>query len=355
MNQAQPAYNTAAVRRLLLAAFSDDEFTFFCYDHFSEVYQKFATGMTFPAKVQLLIDHCVRYSAFAELLPLVEEANPAKYAEFAASFQISQPQLPIPSLQSPVSPSLPRQPFEPEMILIPAGEFLMGSDPRVDPNAQDEEQPQYLVYLPNYYMAKTPVTNAQYWAFIQSTGHQPPQHWEKERLPANKDEHPVAYLNWHDAMVYCNWLAEVTGKSYRLPSEAEWEKGARGADGRIYPWGNQWEAKCCNTDEAGAGDTMPVGAYPEGASPYGLLDMAGNVWEWTRSLWGKERVKPNFKYPYRPGDGREDLKVGDKVLQVLRGGSFDHNRNFIRCASRGRDDPYLRGDYIGYRMVVSPI
>lgn len=112
-------------------------------------------------------------------------------------------------------------------------------------------------------------------------------------------DHPVIYVTQHDATVYCRWLSEITGKSYRLPSEAEWEKAARGTDGRIYPWGDQWEAGRCNAQPSGKRDTTPVGAYPQGKSPYGLLDTAGNVWEWTRSLCKR--------YPYDPADGREAL------------------------------------------------
>jgi formylglycine-generating enzyme required for sulfatase activity len=132
----------------------------------------------------------------------------------------------------------------------------------------------------------------------------------------------VVLVSWHDAVAYCNWLAEVTGKPYHLPSEAEWEKGGRGSDGRIYPWGNQWDAKRCNSEEGSKGGTTPVGAYPHGASPHGLLDMAGNVWEWTRSLWGEDWQKPSFKYPYDPDDGREDLNAPASVCRVLRGGSW---------------------------------
>ena len=131
----------------------------------------------------------------------------------------------------------------------------------------------------------------------------------------------------------CQWLAEVTGKPYRLPSEAEWGKGARGGDGRIWPWGNQWDAERCNSWEGGKRDTTSVGAYPQGASPYGLLDMAGNVWEWTCSLWGKG-LEPSFKYPYDPADGREDLNAPDSVLRVLRGGSWLVYLVVARCASR---------------------
>jgi formylglycine-generating enzyme required for sulfatase activity len=178
------------------------------------------------------------------------------------------------------------QPFEPEMILIPAGEFLMGSDPSVDKDAWYSEQPQHTLYLPDYYLAETPVTNAQYAAFVQATDHTPPEHWVGGEPPEGKKDHPVVNVSWHDAMAYCRWLAGVTGKPYCLPSEAQWEKGARGSDGRIYPWGNQWDAERCNSWEGGKRDSTSVWAYPQGASPYGLLDMAGNVFEWTRSLWG---------------------------------------------------------------------
>ncbi|MBC8263118.1 SUMF1/EgtB/PvdO family nonheme iron enzyme [Acidovorax sp.] len=125
----------------------------------------------------------------------------------------------VPALQS----------FEPEMILIPAGEFLMGSDPNVDKDARDHEQPQHTLYLPDYHLAKTPVTNAQYAAFVQATGHRQPERWKSGTPPGGKGYHPVVNVSWHDAIAYCHWLAGVTGKSYYLPSEAEWEKGARGA------------------------------------------------------------------------------------------------------------------------------
>jgi formylglycine-generating enzyme required for sulfatase activity len=241
-------------------------------------------------------------------------------------------------------------PFEPEMVLIPAGEFFMGSDPSVDKDAQDREQPQHTLSLPDYYLAKTPLTNAQYAAFVQATGHQQPEHWKGGKPPSGKEDHPVVYVSWYDAVAYCNWLSEGTGRPYRLPSEAEWEKGARGTDGRIYPWGNQWDAERCNNKEGGKGDTTPVGAYPQGASPYGPLDMAGNVWEWTRSLWGKDWKEPSFKYPYDPDDGREDLEA--EGYRVLRGGSWFFSRDLARCVERDGYLPVSSVSYVGFRLCV---
>lgn len=195
------------------------------------------------------------------------------------------------------------------------------------------------------------MTNAQYLAFVWVTGHSAPDHWSHGKFLAAKANHPVVKVSWYDAITYCHWLAEVTGRAYTLPSEAEWEKGARGTDGRIYPWGREWDASRCNSYQSGPGDTTPVGAYPGGASPYGLLDMSGNVWEWTRSLWGQDWEKPKFKYPYRPGDGRENLKAADRVLRVMRGGSWDGYVDGIRCAVRAWNFPIYSYGFLGFRVV----
>jgi len=241
-------------------------------------------------------------------------------------------------------------PFEPEMILIPAGEFLMGSDPQQDKFAFDDEQPQHTLYLPDYYLARTPVTNAQYSPFVQATGHELPSDWDNGSPPGGKEDHPVVYVSWFDALAYCRWLSEITEKAYGLSSEAEWEKGARGIDGRIYPWGNRWDATRCNAEKGDRGDTTSVGAYPQGASPYGLLDMAGNVWEWTRSLWGK--------HPY-PSDAkaraqREDLQAPDDQYCVVRGGAFVNDLRLVRCAYRYRYLPSSRNWRLGFRLMVRP-
>jgi formylglycine-generating enzyme required for sulfatase activity len=273
-------------------------------------------------------------------------------------------------------------PFEPEMILIPAGEFLMGSDPTKDEYAQHDEQPQHTLHLPDYYIAKTPITNAQYDAFVQATGHVSTAEkmgawdpkagklgshvkgfdWRQPEGPGTsfreRLDHPVVCVSWHDAVAYCDWLAELTGKPYRLPSEAEWEKAARGTDGRIYPWGDEWDPQRCNfgKDWEWKGvrslftsvvmRTTPVGHYsPSGDSPYGLLDMAGNVLEWTRSR--------HEDYPYDPKDGREDLD-GDDFWVPLRGGAFDKAPRWVRCASRFWPTSGYRSRAIGFRVVASP-
>jgi formylglycine-generating enzyme required for sulfatase activity len=252
------------------------------------------------------------------------------------------------------------KPFEPELVLIPAGEFLMGSDPQKDEDADDfDEQPQHRVYLPDYYMAKTPVTNAQYAAFVEAAGYTPPPEWTDRKPRQGEEDHPMVLANWYDALAYCKWLTQVTGRTYWLPSEAEWEKAARGTDGRIYPWGNEWDAQRCNSYESRNRNTTPVRAYPQGASPYGLLDMAGNVWEWTTSLWGHStggRSKPElqFGYPYDPKDGRENLEAGDDMLRAVRGGSWRSKRFRVRCASRSADVPVGHDWGVGFRLVVSP-
>ncbi len=173
-------------------------------------------------------------------------------------------------------------------------------------------------------------------------------------------------VTWHDARAYCVWLTEIwrdegkiaANEQVRLSTEAEWEKAARGTGGEIYPWGNNWDEKKCNTGELDLRGTTPVGIFPDGASPYGCLDMAGNVFEWTLSLWGPwkdNKAILEFGYPYDPTDGRENVEAGDNVLRVLRGGSFNGSRRLARCASRDGLNPISRDDYFGIRVVVSPI
>jgi formylglycine-generating enzyme required for sulfatase activity len=233
-----------------------------------------------------------------------------------------------------------------ELVTIPAGPFWLGDD------GDEWARPQHQVALPEYKIGKYPVTNAQYRRFVEATG----RGWYGQDFAPEQANHPAAWLTWHDARAYCDWLTEIwrpagrikPGQVVRLPSEAEWEKAARGhQDRRDYPWGDGWDETKCNTRELGLGEPTPVGIFPEGASPYGCLDMAGNVWEWTRSLWG-------FEYPYDPQDGREDVSASDEVSRVLRGGAFVDDRAYARCAARGDSRPWGRSWYLGFRVVVSP-
>lgn len=253
------------------------------------------------------------------------------------------------------APNADHVPFEPEMVLIPAGPFLMGSDPEQDEQAHAREQPQHTLHLPDFYLAKTPLTNEQYAAFVAATGYAPPVHWEEGAPPPGKAKHPVVHVSWFDAAAYCAWLSEISGKAYRLPSEAEWEKGASwdpDASGkkRHYPWGDGFDAAHCNTKASGIGDTTPEDAYPQGASPYGLLDMAGNVYEWTLSLWGADMKAPTFGYPYDPSDGREDVQAGNGIMRVLRGGAFFHHAMYARSAHKIKSYPDYRVRTRGFRV-----
>jgi formylglycine-generating enzyme required for sulfatase activity len=156
-----------------------------------------------------------------------------------------------------------------EMVLVPGGEFTMGSD-----NWWPKSQPEHKRTIKAFYIDKYEVTNRRYKKFVDATGHQAPRHWTEGRIPAGREDHPVVYLTWNDADAFCHW----EGK--RLPHEYEWEKAARGEDARTFPWGDKFSRYKANTPQLGNEDTMPVGSFDNGVSPYGAYDMAGNVWEW---------------------------------------------------------------------------
>jgi toxoflavin biosynthesis protein ToxD len=234
-----------------------------------------------------------------------------------------------------------------EFMKVPAGKFIMGSDPAgFFDSLLSDEKPKHTVNIPyDYWLARFPVTNELYNAYTRFRGRKHPvDDWEK------KKNHPVVNASWTDAREYCQWLTELhraelpLGLILRLPTEAEWEKAARGTDGRIYPWGEQFNKYNCNTSEGGKGGTTPVGMYsPHGESPYGCADMSGNVWEWTHSLM--------MPYPYNVKDGREDEIASG--ARVLRGGSFGINVRDARGASRSgaRIDAFSL--YLGFRVVVA--
>ena len=225
-----------------------------------------------------------------------------------------------------------------ELVRVPAGEFLMGSADS-DTQASSDEKPQSKLALDEYWIGKYDVTNYQYAAFAQASGH-------NFTMPSDKADHPVVDVSWDDAVAFCAWANQVVGRKVRLPSEAQWEKAARGTDGRLYPWGNDSPDSTHANFNSSVGDTTPVGKYsPQGDSPYGAADMAGNAWQWTSSLY-----KP---YPYKAADGREDQQ--SRGGRVFRGGSFLNAARLIRCADRFRSLPVLRNVNLGFRVVASPI
>ncbi len=239
-----------------------------------------------------------RYGKVSELIASLDDLS--RLSELVKAGQRRRSDIDWPAI-----PATVHELFEPEMILIPAGEFLMGSDPAHDRYARECERPQHTLYLPDYYLAKTLVTNIQYLNFIEETGRPKPKEWEEYGPSDFEYDRPVRGVSWGNAVAYCRWLAEFTGKPYRLPSEAEWEKGARGTDGRIWPWGDQWEHW--------------------GASPYGCLDMVCVVSQWTSSLYQD--------YPYDANDGREDLGAWIEGCRVDRGGQATYRWD-MRCAFR---------------------
>ena len=234
-----------------------------------------------------------------------------------------------------------------ELIRIPAGPFLYGSADS-DEMAFDDEKPQRTVNLPEYWIGRAPVTNAQFDRFVKATGYRTTAErggsgriwtgkawaqirgadWRhpcgpKKYIPG-KDNHPIVQVSWDDAKAFCDWARLA------LPTEEQWEKAARGTDGRVYPWGGEPPtAEHCNFNNRRR-DTTPVGKYsPKGDSPYGCVDMAGNVWEWTGSWYSVEQKH-----------------------RVLRGGSWNHNQRLARVSFRNYSSPVYNG--IGFR-VVAPV
>lgn len=248
------------------------------------------------------------------------------------------------------------------LLKIEAGPFQMGSDPARDPNAQDREQPLHTVELPTFFIGRYPVTVSQYRRFIEDAGRTLPRIWHRYNTVEN---HPVVLVTWYDAVAYCRWLTarlrqhfsliREKGWRFRLPSEAEWEKASRGGDGRLYPWGNRPDPGRANYHDTKIGGPSPVGVFPAGASPYGCLDMAGNVWEWTRSLWGREWESQDFGYPYDPAvPSREDESADRGVKRLLRGGSYLFHQEIVRCAYRYRVDPGYANFNWGFRIACVP-
>ncbi|MBN1888798.1 MAG: formylglycine-generating enzyme family protein [Thermoflexales bacterium] len=303
--------SSADIRRFLTKAINDDEFMAFCRDYFRDVYENFAGGMTRDQKGLLLLDYCDRHGVVSNLLANSQKEWPDRYRQW---FE-----------QAPESTI--------ELVNIPAGEFLYGDK-------------KHKKSLPEFRIDKTPVTNAEFARFVKATSHQTTAEltgsgyawtgsdWKDAqgadwRHPGGhgtdiqaRMDHPVVQVSWQDALAYARWAGK------RLPTEKEWEKAARGVDGRQYPWGDQTPtARLCNFGRH-VGCTTPVGKYsPEGDSPYGCVDMSGNVWEWTASHYSKDR-------------------------KVLRGGSWSTGQARIHATCRNGIAPLEHYGNLGFRCVV---
>ena len=249
------------------------------------------------------------------------------------------------------TPEIERQPFEPETVLVSAGIFLMGSQP--GEGIPEYETPQFEVEMPAFRIGKYPVTNDQYAQYIWRTGLvvSSTLRWQGNTPPVAQRFHPVTGINWYEAMDYCKWLSKTTKRHYTLPSEAQWEKAARFTDGRLFPWGNEWDESRCHCQEEGF---SPVDAFPV-QSEYGCFDMVGNCREWTTTQWGQvaKMPDPHLAYPWQP-DLREDIANPTTVRRVFRGGKEKENRDY-RCTVRGRYFPDKAGprkNRHGFRVVL---
>ena len=234
------------------------------------------------------------------------------------------------------------------MVLIPAGEFMMGDDdPAIkDFKANAPNNPRHKVTLSAYYIYKNLVTVGQYEMFCKETKRTMPPAPEFNADWAKKD-HPMIRLSWDEAKAYCEWAGGA------LPTEAQWEKAARGTEGKKYPWGNTFDRsklQCSKTKVKDAGGTAKVGSFPAGASPYGVLDMAGNVWEWCAD-WYDEGfcATPAASLPNPLNDA-----TGPQKARVLRGGSWNYiDPTLFRSAFRSLTPPYVRVNLIGFRVAMT--
>ena len=226
----------------------------------------------------------------------------------------------------------------PNMVYVPAGEFLMGSQ-RGDIQGEhdirlfSDAQPEHKLNLSAFYIDKTEVTNAQYKKFCEAANYPVPPHWKNGTYPNGEDEVAVTRVNWWEANAFASWAGK------RLPSEAEWEKAARGTDGRNFPWGKDFDANLVVTRQT---QPQKVGQKPNGASPYGALDMIGNVFEWVSS-W----------YVAYPGS-TQNLPEFGKQYKVVRGGGFDSLPGFPAvyfAAYRSVARPQTRSEWVGFRCV----
>jgi formylglycine-generating enzyme required for sulfatase activity len=299
------------LHQFILDCFNDDDLDLFCLEYFGNALHSFGSGMSRTKKALELIGYCQRRDMMNSLLTaLMQEREEVYRRTFVDRFVDKKTGL--------------------EFVRIPAGEFLYG----------DEKK---RIYLPEYWISKTPVTQAVYQRFITANAKDDvpfvdadwakPYNWDVKRRthPVDKADHPIVIVSWWDAVVFCEWAG------FRLPTEEQWEKAARGTDGRSYPWGNNEPTnKLCNFNQNEGGTTSDGRYSPHGDSPYGCLDMSGNVWEWCVN-----------KY-----DNPADMTIDQSnARRVVRGGSWDDDQLYARAADRSRYHPVYRLYNLCFRVV----
>jgi sulfatase modifying factor 1 len=232
--------------------------------------------------------------------------------------------------------SAPKTP--PGMIYIPEGYFQMGTSS----GKSEDSKPMHFVNTSAFFIDKYEVSNAEYQKFLMATNHPKPTLWNDERF--NKPELPVVGVSWHDAMAYAKW------KGRRLPTEAEWEKAARGNDGRLYPWGKKWAkgfflffVNIYGMDDKYL-QTAPVDYYQSGVSPFGVFNMAGNVWEWCLDWYA-----PDY---YRNSPEIDPMGPEKTNMKVLRGGSWVNTVDGVQVVHRARNTPHAKNSIYGFRTVL---
>ncbi|MDA0335089.1 MAG: SUMF1/EgtB/PvdO family nonheme iron enzyme [bacterium] len=221
------------------------------------------------------------------------------------------------------------------MIEIPGGQFTMGGSQEDSP---DSERPAHPVNVPTCYFDAYPVTNQDYREFVNCTGYKTPIHWQRGSYPTGLARHPVVNVSYHDAKAYAEWMGA------RLPTEAEWEKAARGTDERLYPWGNRFVDDRCNSNGV-VGTTLMVDEYPLGRSPYGVWDMSGNVYEWCDDYYDEDY------YKYSPSTNPRGPEGGQE--RVIRGGFFSETRPNVRTTHRSSAPETHTRENVGFRLAMS--
>ena len=368
--------NSALIRKYLMSTYSDEEINALCFDNFADVSNNFTTGMSKQAKIQLLLDYCRRRGVITDLSSVLKKDRSDQYLKYfehgpvgksiqptqhqsdpkdsTGSVAVETEEWGAPSLLSTrYTPAVPvlglltiTSPIRMDLVRIRAGEFVMGTDSTKNELARPDERPQHPVCLPEFYLGKYPVTNSQYAAFLRATKRKAPTYWKQGRIPGGKDNHPVVHVSWHDAAAFCCWLSEETAQPFRLPTEAEWEKVARGADGRTYPWGNEKPDETRCNFNFNMNGTTPVERFLKGSTPdFNVLDLAGNVWEWVADWYDVNYYEHlHIDSPQGPDSGR---------YRVLRGGSWASYPGLIRASARHFDLPSSSADDIGFRCACS--